>query len=133
MGYNERFANGTIRDRFAIKTTGVHVDFVEVDHAICSLEIGPQHLNGFGNVQGGAIFTLADYAFGCAANEDVENCVTLASNISFMRPAKGPKIIAEARCVKNGRTICFYEVTVTDAEGRTVACAQTSGFRSNKE
>ena len=132
MGYNERLANGTIQDKYAIKTTGVNVDFVEVNHAICSLNIENKHLNANGFVMGGAIFTLADYAFGCAANEDVENCVTLASNISFTRPAKGPKLFAEAKCVKDGRTICFYEVTITDSAGKIVAYAQTSGFRSNK-
>lgn len=131
MDYKQRAESLFIKDRYAIETTGVVVEAVSENYCKCRLDIKDKHLNTNDCVMGGAIFTLADYAFGVAANTPVSNSVTLSSNISFTRPAKGPTLFAEAKCIKNGRTICFFQIEVTDSEGRTIATAQTSGFRSN--
>ena len=55
------FAN----DRFATEN-GVVIDEVDDGYAKCSLEIQPHHLNAANTVLGGAIFTLADFAFAVA-------------------------------------------------------------------
>lgn len=131
MDYKQRAESLFLKDRYAIETTGVVVEEVGENYCKCRLDIKDKHLNANDCVMGGAIFTLTDYAFGVAANTPVSNSVTLSSNISFTRPAKGPTLFAEAKCIKNGRTICFFQIEVTDSEGRTIATAQTSGFRSN--
>jgi len=132
MDYKHRALDLFSKDRYAIETTGVVVEEVDQNYCKCRLDIEEKHLNANDCVMGGAIFTLADYTFGVAANTPVADSVTLSSSIRFVRPAKGPVLFAEAKCIKNGRNICFFEVTVTDAEGRIVATSQTSGFRSNK-
>ena len=52
------FAN----DRFATDN-GAVIEQVDEGYAKCWLEIQPHHLNAAGTVMGGAIFTLADFAF----------------------------------------------------------------------
>ena len=50
------------------RNQGYNVEIEEVDdgYAKCSLEIQPHHLNAANTVMGGAIFTLADFAFAVA-------------------------------------------------------------------
>ena len=130
MDYKQRAINEFSADRYAISTTGVVIEKVDVNYSVCSLKIEDKHLNTNGGVMGGAIFTLADYAFGVAANTPVSNCVTLSANVNFTRPSKGPILYAVAKCVKDGRRICFFEVNVTDAEGKLIAVFEMNGFRS---
>ena len=120
------FAN----DRYATELTGIIIDEVREDYAKCSMEIYPQHLNANGFVMGGAIFTLADFAFAAASNTEEKNSVSLSSTIEYFRPAKGSVLYAEAVCKKGGRQVGFYEITVTDEEGKKVAQVNTSGFFS---
>lgn len=83
---------------------------------------------------GGAIFTLADFAGAVAANSwrETADVVTFSSNISFLSPAKGTKLIGEAVCLKDGRTTCLYEVKIADELGTQVAHATVNGFAVKK-
>jgi len=120
----ERFSN----DNYAVMTSGIKIEKAEPNYAKCSMEIDERHLNTNGTVMGGAIFTLADYAFGVAANIEQSQAVSLSSSINFMRSTKGPVLYAEARCLKHGKSICFYEVIVTDSRGTDIAVMQATGF-----
>ena len=121
----ERFSN----DLYATKTTGIIIEEVHVNYAKCSLLISENHLNAAGFVMGGAIFTLADFVFAIAANCDHELTVSLSSQISYINATKGPILFAEAKCVKNAKSICFYDITVNDDKGNLVASISTTGYR----
>lgn len=54
-------------DRFATDN-GAVIEQADEGYAKCWLEIQPHHLNAAGTVMGGAIFTLADFAFAVASN-----------------------------------------------------------------
>jgi len=54
--------------------------------------------------------------------------VSLSSSIAFIGAAKGERLIAEAKCVKNGKSTCCYTVSVTDELGTKVAEITTTGF-----
>jgi Uncharacterized protein, possibly involved in aromatic compounds catabolism len=58
-------------DQFA-KLVGLELVKVELGYAEVRMVITEKHLNGVGIVQGGALFTLADFAFAAAANADVK-------------------------------------------------------------
>ena len=114
-------------DRFALEN-GMIIDDAGENYAKCSLEIEDRHKNAMGAVMGGAIFTLADFAFGVAANNKGFGTVSINSSIAFLGAAKGERLIAEARCIKNGRTTCYYTVSVTDDRGTKVAEITVTGF-----
>ena len=60
------------------------------------MTLQPHHLNAAGTPQGGAIFTLADFAFAVAVNAYAETVtVSLQHDITFLSPAKGSEVIAE--------------------------------------
>lgn len=114
-------------DRFAAES-GAVIDSVAPGCAICSLEVEPRHLNAGGSVQGGAIFTLADFAFAVAANAGQPLTVSLSNQISFLKSPRGKKLIAEACCVTSGKRTCFYRVSVTDDVGTAVAEMTVNGY-----
>ena len=114
-------------DRFALEN-GMVIDEVGDNYAKCSLKLEERHQNALGCVMGGAIFTLADFAFGVAANKDKMGTVSVSSSIAFLGVPKGERLIAEAKCVKNGRTTCYYTVSVTDELGTKVAEVTVTGF-----
>lgn len=120
------------QDLYATKLSGIRIDEVKPNYAKCSMPITPDHLNANCCVMGGAIFTLADYAFAIAANSENPVTVTLSSTINFLSPASGSILFAEAKCDKLTKTISFYTTTITDENGKTVAIATSTGFRKHE-
>lgn len=117
-----------VNDRYATELTGIIIDEIREDYARCSLKIRPEHLNANGLVMGGAIFTLADFAFAAASNTETRKSVSLSSTIEYFRPAGVGTLYAEAVCKKGGRQVGFYEITVRDESGKKIAQVNTSGF-----
>src|SRR5512140_3457723 len=83
-------------DRFA-KHSGIELVSVSPGQATARMVLQPQHLNGVGTVQGGAIFTLADFAFAAAANSHGKVAVAVNVSITFMKAATTGVLTAEAR------------------------------------
>lgn len=91
--------------------------------------ITPDHLNGGGFCQGGAIFTLADLAFAAAVNSHNILTVSTSSNITFVRSVREGYVYAEAHEIVNHHKMPYAEVRVTDEKGELVAVFTSSGFR----
>ena len=114
------------RDRFA-GMIGVKIESITAAEVVCVLEIEERHLNASDYVQGGVVFTLADFTLAVASNYDdfTENkknvTVSHSINITFFKPASGKKLIAKSRCVQKGRKLSVYRVAVTDDTGTNVA------------
>lgn len=119
-------------DAFATQTTGVELLEIGPCYTKCRLQLSEKHLNAIGTAMGGAIYTLADFAFAVAANMEVLNTVTAGSNISFINPSKGDVLYAEAKCIKDGRTLVFYEVTITDEFENIVSVVNFTGTKIKK-
>ena len=115
------------KDRYATES-GAVIDEIGDHYAKCSLKLGELHKNAMGGVMGGVPFTLADFAFAVASNWQEPGSVSLSSNMTFLGTAKGECLIAEARCVKNGRTTSYYRIDVTDELGNPVAAVTTTGY-----
>jgi acyl-CoA thioesterase len=118
-------------DCYATKTTGAVLEEARENYARCSLALEPRHKNANGQVMGGAIFTLADFAFAVASNgpEMQTPTVTLSSTVEFLAPAKGARLTAETSCLKAGRRVCVFEILVSDEDGTPVAKITATGCR----
>lgn len=115
------------KDKFATDN-GATIDSIGDHYAKCCLTIEPRHKNAMGAVMGGVYFTLADFAFAVASNWQNLGTVSLSSNINYLSSAKGTMLIAEARCIKKGRTTSYYQTDVTDDLGNLVATVSTTGY-----
>lgn len=113
-------------DRFATEN-GAVIQELGPDYVICTMKIEDRHRNALGNVMGGAVYTLADFAFAVASNFDKKPTVSTTSQITYLRAAKGDTITARAEKVREGRTSVYYEISVTDATGALVARVTASG------
>jgi acyl-CoA thioesterase len=115
------------RDRFAARA-GVKLDQVRAGYARARMKVRTSHLNGADVVQGGAVFTLADFAFGVACNSHGTLALAVDATISFLRPTRSGCLVAEAVEVARSRRLSRCEVRVTDADGKLVALLHGTAF-----
>ena len=103
---------------------------IKVEENYCELEgiLSESSLNNLGVAHGGYIFGLADTAAGIAAMTNGGNVVTVDSNISYFKPAKGDRIIAKANALKVGKTISVFEVEILDEKSDMVARASMTFY-----
>ena len=123
-------------DRFA-EYTGITIDEVEKNMAECSLEIKDHHLNAKDYVQGGVIFTLADYTFAVAANADsidadsVGGTVSMSAEIDYIKPGDGKSLSARAEFISSEGRISHYGVDILNDRNEVIAKAKIKGFTKN--
>ena len=117
-------------DRFAMNA-GIELLEVREGYGKARMLVTPEHLNGGGFCQGGAIFTLADLAFAAAVNSHNILTVSTSSNITYVRSVKQGYVYAEAHEIVNHHRMPYAEVTVTDEEGNIVAIFTSSGYRKD--
>ncbi len=115
-------------DRFAGEN-GITLEELDGSHSVASLELSARHKNAFGGVMGGAIFTLADFAFAALTNGRGRVTVAQQVSINYLSQPKGARLVATARYRKDGRTSCVVNVDVADDTGRDVAQFTGTGFK----
>jgi acyl-CoA thioesterase len=98
-------------------------------HATAKMTLQPLHLNGLKTVHGGAIFTLADFAFAVACNSHGTMAVALDVSIVFMKAATTGTLWAEAREASKNFKIGLYLVDIKDDQGDLVAQFQGVAYR----
>lgn len=121
----EVFAN----DHFATDACGCRVVEAARGHAVCEFDIEECHRNQHGNVMGGAIFTLADFALAIASNVGESPSVSVSNTIEYLSATRGSRLIATCDADKSGRSLGFYTVDVRDDLGRRIARMTATCFR----
>lgn len=116
------------KDKFAVNT-GITLDEITAEEAVCSLNLTEDHRNAYGGVMGGVIFTLADFAFAVLSNQIHQLTVAQQVDIHYLSAPKGDKLIARATCRKSGRTSSIINVDISDETGRDVAQFIGTGFK----
>ncbi|MEQ3694435.1 MAG: PaaI family thioesterase [Thalassolituus sp.] len=86
-------------------------------------------VNPAGLFHGGVVYVLSDvcaYAGLLSLLKDTEEAVTHDLHISVMRSAKlGDKVVFKSEVVKQGRQLCFLNVTAT-VNDKTIATARVT-------
>ena len=124
----ERIKKFFENDRFAM---GIGIEILEVSlgQAKAKLEVKDCHLNGVNTVQGGAIFTLADFTFAMAANSYGTVAMAINVNISYMKAISSGTLFAEAREVAVNPKLGTYTVDITNEQGDLIAVFQGMAYR----
>ena len=115
-------------DRFATEM-GITIESLSETSCTCKLEVTEHHRNAVGGVMGGAIFTLADFAFSVHCNNLHKPTVGQNNTIHYVSGAKGNTLYATTKCLKDGRSTGVYEVEVTDDTVRLLAVMTATGFK----
>lgn len=119
------------KDRFATDN-GITLDELDRSHAVASVVLGERHRNAFGGVMGGAIFTLADFAFAALTNRPDQITVAQQVSINYLSSVKGNRLVATARYRKDGLNSCVVNVDVVDDTGRDIAQFTGTGFKLDR-
>ena len=91
-----------------------------------SLPIELHLTNSIGTVHGGVIMSLLDVALCTAArtlHPDSLGVITIDMSTSFIGGGSGARLLAEARVLKNGRSMIFVEGEAKIEDGSLVAKA----------
>jgi len=101
---------------------GMSIVSVDEGHAVLSLTVNKDHLNGLDICHGGVTFALADSAFAFACNSRNHATVAQHNNISYLAAAKlGDVLTAEAKEVSLEGRNGIYDVNVIDQNGKAIA------------
>lgn len=114
-------------DRFVCDLIGIRLTEVGPGWARAELDLTELHLNGVGIVQGGVLFTLADYAFAAACNYEQE-VVGIETSVSYIKAVKSGRIRAEAKEVTRTRKFAICEVQVFDDADRLLVLFRGRGY-----
>ena len=91
-----------------------------------SLPVEPHLTNSLGTVHGGVIMSLLDVALCTAArtlHPESTGVVTIDMSTSFIGAGSGARLLAEARVMKDARTMSFVEGEAKNEDGALVAKA----------
>ena len=101
-----------------VQRQGVVVEEIGPGYARVTKTVAPEDANPLGVPHGGVYFTMADTACGSAMASHGYMAVTMNAGYNFFRSANmGDRLTAEAREIKGGKTICVFEVRITDQNG----------------
>jgi acyl-CoA thioesterase len=133
---HQREAGGSLarffkNDQFAARAN-IELMSVSPGQARAKMALHPHHLNGYGTVQGGAIFTLADFAFAAASNSHGTVAVAINVSITFMKAGTTGTLWAEAREISRNPKLGSYTVDVKDDQGELVAVFQGLAYRKSE-
>ena len=122
------------RDRFCV-ANDMKITVLSEGYAEAEMPVSDNKLNGLDVVQGGAIYTLADFAFAGAsnANKDDRRCIGSATSINYIRPGTGSKLKAVAKIIHAGKKTCLSSVEVFNDQNKLVATATFQGFMLDKQ
>ncbi len=112
---------------------GMTFEEIRPGYARVSMTVKPEMCNFHGSAQGGALFSLADAAFGAAVNAYGQTAVALTVTIHFLMPAMaGMQLFAEAEELRQGRRAGFYQLTIRTSAGEIVAVCQAVAHRRHE-
>jgi len=132
MGLNEIKNILNTHDLFA-KHCGMEITEISEGGAAAEMTIGDMHKNGVGTAHGGAIYTLADYAFACASNSHGNVAVAVSTSIAYHKAAFEGKLTARAVEISRGKRLASYRVDVFNGEDNLVATFNGMVYRKQEK
>lgn len=121
------------QDRFATETAGCRIKEAARGRSVVEMEITPSHLNAQGNVMGGAIFTLGDFATAIAGNIGQDSSISTSADIRYLTVPKGSKLRATCTADRLGRSLGSFTVKIEDDLGNLVAIMTSTLYRLSHE
>ncbi len=112
----------------------VGIDIVKMGpgSSTCRMAVRDEHLNPFGTVNAGAIYALAETAFGAAANGYGNVALAVNLSIAYLKPATKGTLTARAEEISAGGHMATYSVKVYDDAKEIIADVQAMGYRMKK-
>lgn len=111
-----------------VTLTGAELVDVNEERAFVRAAVEEKHCNAHGCVQGGMLYTIADFAFAAHANFLHPVTVTQTGSISYIRAAVTKCVTATAREIVRSGHNTVEEVILRDDQDRVVCVCTFNGF-----
>ena len=118
-------------DRF-VEACGIEIVECREGYAKCEVEIHDKLLNGVNAVQGGLLFTIADFSAAVAAFTLGRVALSINADISFFRNCNSGTITAEATVISATNNLCTCSVDVVCNDVK-LANVKVGLFRTKQE
>lgn len=118
-------------DRF-VEMCGIQIVECREGYAKCEVTIADKHLNGINAVQGGLLFTIADFSAAVAAFTLGRVALSINADISFFRNCNSGTLIAEATVISATNNLCTCSVDVVCNDTK-LANVKVGLFRTKQE
>lgn len=122
--FKEEFNGG---DTFSYNNH-IYLSKLEKGRSEVVMDADESNFNFMGMVHGGALFTLADVAAGCASVSCGVNVVTLSASLNYLRPGTKGQIKAIGRVVKFGKKNIVCSVEIFSKDGKLLCIANITMF-----
>ena len=133
MDYKKLIAYRNTQNPFA-QQLGIVVEEIGPGYARAVKTVTEKDLNPTARAHGGLYFTMADVAAGSASAASGWMAVTLNANYNYMRSAvMGDTLTAEAREIKTGRTVCVFDIRITDQNGTLLGTGTFTFYRLDQK
>ncbi len=114
-------ARAAARDAF-MAYLGIELVRAGLGRATVRMTVEPRHLNFNGTCHGGALFSLADCAFGLASNSHGVVAAGIGTHMTFEVAVRaGETLLAEAAEQSRSRRLGIYQIEVRNEAGVRVA------------
>lgn len=118
------------KERGYIPYCGIEV-IEEEKECYTRTEIRPEHLNPYGMVHGGLMYTMADTATGLTAGKYMDVPVTLDSDFHFVRNVSSGVLTAKAEIIRGGKHVMWLRARVV-ADDEILLAEGTFTYYSGK-
>lgn len=113
---------------------GIEVKELAPGYARATKTILDDETNPAQTAHGGVYFTLADVTSGAASSSHGFVSATVSADYHYLRSCHaGDTLTAVAREVKSGKTLCVYDVQITDQHGTLVGMGTYTYFILDKQ
>jgi acyl-CoA thioesterase len=119
------------KDRFA-KHNGIYLVDATPGFAIVKMEVQEFHMNSVGVIHGGAIFTLADFAFAVASNSHGRVALAIDAGISFFKALHSGVLTATAREISLNNRLGTYLIDVLNENEELIATFRGTVYRKSE-
>jgi acyl-CoA thioesterase len=128
-----RIVAGLKQDPYAA-LLGIELLDARPGYSRLSMVVRDDMLNFQGAPHGGAVFSLADAAFGAASNAHGRKCVGLTMEICYSKTVDvGAVLTAEATEEHLGERTALYHITVVTEDGDLVAACHGVVYRKKEQ
>lgn len=114
----------TVKNSPYPKHMAMELDQIDYDSASIVINLAQCHLQPFGIVHGGVIATMIDTATFWAAflrlSEDT-GLVNIDLKLNYLAQVSEGRLVAEATCIRPGRTISYSEANLYDDNKKLIA------------
>ena len=112
------------KDEGFINKNNFKIIELDEEHAKMEYEIKKSGLNPIGIVHGGLLFGLADTTAGVLASMSGKFPLTMSSTINYLKEARGNRIYAISKKLKEGRNVGYYEARIYNDQDELI-CLST--------